>query len=70
MSTSNTQPTETDTQRFSRTMRALFRVPKAELEEQLAKSDAEEPVRTSGAKKGTPNWRTKRKQQINEEPTR
>jgi len=51
-------------------MRALFRVPKAELEEQLAKSDAEEPVRTSGAKKGTPNWRTKRKQQINEEPTR
>lgn len=60
--------TETDCQRFTRTMRALFKVPKSELEEQLAKSDAEAPPRTSGAKKGAPNWRTKRKQRTAEKP--
>jgi len=58
---------ETDQQRFKRFARALCNVPKAELDAQLAKSDPVQPLRNYGPPKGTPNWRTKRKQ-ANEQP--
>jgi hypothetical protein len=64
----NMPPGLSPAERFAFVMRGLFRIPKAELDAQLAKSAAEAPKRTSGARPGTPNWRTKRKQ-ASEKPT-
>ncbi|MDE2105226.1 MAG: hypothetical protein KGL39_48825 [Patescibacteria group bacterium] len=55
-------------EKFARAMRGLFHVTKDELDAELTKSAETEPPRRSGARKGAPNWRTKRKL-ASEKPT-
>lgn len=56
-----------EAERFARVMRGLFHVTKEELADGLAKSE-DQSQRRSGAQKGNPNWRTKRKIE-SEKPT-
>jgi hypothetical protein len=51
-------------ERFARLAKTVFSVTPEQLADQEARSQDERPVRKYGPPKGTPNWRTKRKQAV------
>lgn len=55
-------------ERFARLAKTVFSVTPEQLADQEVRSQSDKPARRHGPPKGTPNWRTKRKQEV-EQPT-